>query len=226
MLRFRCGPVHTRWAWAVGVVRGLTSRAARHSPLATLRSRGLRWHAWMVARRVQWSPVSQLGTGPVIESGHGSTSEVLVYRPEAGRREGFQQRAGGDRVVPLMVPLYSGCYFRGHTRDRDDSSALCSFLIIFLDVNVSHFGTSGQRSCAPHRLYGAAHGHPSPTCSMPPRRPQLQPARRPAPAKCHTRDCPHALSRPWLSPLSTFSDRHTRHALPPDHTAQQAPKVP
>ena len=72
MLRFRCGPVHTRWAWAVGVDRGLTSRAARHSPLAPLRSRGLRWHAWMVARRVQWSPVFSAG----YRSGHGSTSEV------------------------------------------------------------------------------------------------------------------------------------------------------
>ena len=40
MLRFRCGPVHTRWAGGplrVGLDRGLTSRAARHSGPVTAR---------------------------------------------------------------------------------------------------------------------------------------------------------------------------------------------
>ena len=93
------------------------------------------------------------------------------------------------------------------------------------------FRISGVRSCRRRWRMG---NHPLPIRAMPPRRPQLEcresssesRARGP-PTKCHTRRPPHALTRPWLSPLTTFSDRHTPHALvltpTTDHTALSSP---
>jgi hypothetical protein len=71
MLRFRFTSVAAR----AYPPRGPFPVCVDNSPLDPLRSRGLRWHVWMVARRVQWSPAVSAG----YRSGHahGSTRRYL-----------------------------------------------------------------------------------------------------------------------------------------------------